>query len=176
MKMAASKVLVDARHHRQLARPRADDLTSGGNCSMSRFSPLPWESATTISVAPAALARRDGRQRLPGHELAEAAILEPGGPELVAGDRRRPRLPCRPRCGPSACGACVSAGTAMAVMQHAPSSRDSSMRRPFDRKLRGRTSVWPRVDDGCSLRKPACIGGAGAGRGARRRHTNSGLI
>ena len=31
-------------------------FTSGGNCSMSRFSPLPWASATTISVAPASLA------------------------------------------------------------------------------------------------------------------------
>ena len=61
-------------------------------------------------------------------------------------------------------------------MQHAPSSRDSEHEAPFDRKLRGRTSVWPRVDDGCSLRKPACFGVAGTSRGARRRQTNSGLI
>ncbi len=56
MKIAASKVastpaiIVNGRGHERTMR------MSGGNCSISRFSPLPWESATTISVAPASFA------------------------------------------------------------------------------------------------------------------------
>jgi hypothetical protein len=78
MKIAASiasstpATIPSFRGHERITR------TSAGNCSMSRFSPVPWESATTTSVAPAALAAR--RPPAPArHELAEAAVLEPGG-------------------------------------------------------------------------------------------------
>ena len=41
-------------------------------------------SATTTSVAPAAFRRLDRRERFARHELAEAPVLETGGPSCSA--------------------------------------------------------------------------------------------
>src|SRR5690349_4160385 len=83
MKTAASNVesmpciIINGRGHDRMI------VTSGGNLSMSKLSPFPWESLTTICVAPGS---RHGGERFTGHEFPCASILESGWRELIRRD------------------------------------------------------------------------------------------
>ena len=78
--------LVDARHHAETSGPGADDTHVGRELLDQQVLPVAVRVGDDDLGRAGGLCRLDGSERLAGHELPEAAVLEPGRPELFAGD------------------------------------------------------------------------------------------
>jgi hypothetical protein len=77
---------VEAAHHRQRPRPRADDLHVGRELLDEQVLAVAMRVGDDDLGSAGFLRRGYRRHRLGGHELAEAAVPEPGRPELIARD------------------------------------------------------------------------------------------